>query len=118
MSRTSFSLPLYPDASVLRYGEGGGHNPDDNEISQTVLEMYTLDSMDEIVLFYRRAKKKITIKDFATTEGRNIIITDSPTVVQGLRPGEKEGTTLMLYRDRREGRTRLIYTGFRAAKGD
>jgi len=108
---SSFSIPLYPDATFISGKRAQGMTPQEKAMIQSIMEMYSLDSIDEIIHFYRASRKNLSITEFQTDRGRNVTISDIPELVP--HPFCTRMTTLVLYRENREGRTRMIYTGFR-----
>jgi len=108
---SSFSIPLYPDATLISGKKAQGMTPQEKAMIQSTMEMYSLDSIDEIIRFYRASRKGLSIREFQTDRGRNVTISDIPELVP--QPFCSRATTLVLYRENKDGRTRMIYTGFR-----
>ena len=109
----SFSIPLYPKSVMISGRQTRGITPQEKETVQSTMDMYSLDSIDEIIRFYRSAGKGLTIREFQTDRGRNVTISDSPLLVPQSGYCSTRATTLILYRDNKEGRTKMTYTGFR-----
>jgi len=109
----SFSIPLYPKSMIISGRQTRGITPQEKETVQSTMDMYSLDSIDEIIRFYRSAGKGLTIREFQTDRGRNVTISDSPLLVPQSGGCSTRSTTLILYRDNKEGRTKMTYTGFR-----
>ena len=75
------------------------------------VEMYSLDSIDDIVRYYRK-RKGLTVQDFDTDRGRNVILSDGSGIVLLDDREFTRGTTLVLSRDNEQGRTLMVYTAF------
>ncbi len=110
---SSFTIPLYPKATLISGRQARGMTPHEKVMIQSNMEMYSLDSIDEIIRFYRVRKKGLTIREFHTDRGRNVTISDFPELVPDPGPFCSRATTLVLYRGNKEGRTRMTYTGFK-----
>lgn len=108
---SDFDMTLYPGGTTVKSGRIKGISPRDEEQIQAVIEIYTTDSIDDVIQYYRKRYSKLTVKDFDTDRGRSVIISDVNGVVLLPGPGSASGTTIVLTRDNEAGRTNMVYTG-------
>jgi hypothetical protein len=110
---SDFSLPLYPGGFAARNGKIKGISPREKNMIISTIEMYSVDSVEMVVDYYTRREKKISLQKFVTDTGIGVLVSDKPSTIS--IPGQDcdEGTTLIVSRDNKTGKTTLRYTSFR-----
>lgn len=107
--QSDFSIPFYPHSTQTVGYRCVSTIPDGRTGYISRADFESMNTLDEIVEFYKR--KKYFIEDFSVYGSRKIIVSDNPAMT--VYPGKgKAASTVAFYRDQKRGRTVLVFTGF------
>jgi len=106
---SDFPVPFYPGAHIQHSSKTKGLSPLDRDIMYSIVEMYTMDTLEDVLAHYYQYPVIRKRKEINTEEGRKIIFSDNEGIPASPSRG-RPGMTIVITGS--PGRVTMVYTGF------